>query len=161
MSLISVTRTYSQSPSEVYAALNDFAGIHRFHPLLESSPLVEGTPASGAGAERVCHLYDGGTIHERIVEAELDRHLKVDIVNTSMPMASGGGSFDLQPTASGGTELTLTMDFTMKMGLLGKALDRLVVGRKFQGNLETLLAALAEHLETGETISKGWKAKAA
>lgn len=39
--------------------------------------------------------------------------------------------------------------------------DRLVVGRKFKGNLELLLAALGEHLETGEDIARGWKAPAA
>lgn len=161
MSLISITRTYPQSPSVVFAALNDFAGVHRFHPLLESSPLVDGTPETGVGSERVCNLYDGNTLHERIVEAELNKSLTVEIVDTSMPMAKGGGRFDLTPTAAGGTELTMTMDFELKMGLLGKALDRLVVGRKFKGNLELLLAALGEHLKTGETIGRGWKAPAA
>lgn len=161
MSLISITHTYPQSPSEVFAALNDFAGIHRFHPLLESSPLVDGTPATGVGSERVCNLYDGNTLHERIVEAEQDKTLTVEIVDTSMPMAKGGGRFDLAPTADGGTELTMTMDFEMKMGLLGKALDRLVVARKFRGNLELLLAALGEHLATGATIGRGWTAPAA
>ncbi len=157
MSTIKVTHTYSQSPSTVFATLNDFAGIHRFHPLLESSPRVEGTPANGAGAERVCNLYDGNTLHERIVSAETDQWLVVEIVDTSMPMARGGGRFDLAPTASGGTELTMTMDFEMKMGLLGKALDKLVVARKFKANLELLLAALHEHLETGADIPRDWK----
>jgi len=161
MSLITITHTYPQSPSEVFAALNDFAGVHRFHPLLESSPLVDGTPASGPGSERVCQLYDGNTLHERIVEAELNKSLTVEIVDTSMPMAKGGGRFDLAPTAAGGTEVTMTMDFELKMGLLGKALDMLVVGRKFKGNLELLLAALGEHLDTGADIAKGWKAPAA
>jgi hypothetical protein len=78
-----------------------------------------------------------------------------------MPMAKGSGRFDLTPTAGGGTELTMTMDFELKMGVLGKALDWLVVGRKFKGNLELLLAALAVHLDTGETIGRGWKAHAA
>jgi hypothetical protein len=161
MSFIAVTRTYPQAPSEVFSALNDFAGIHRFHPLLESSPLVDGTPAEGPGSERVCKLYDGNTLHERLLDTETDKWLTVEIVDTSMPMAKGGGRFDLKPTAAGGTELTMTMDFELKMGLLGKALDRLVVGRKFRGNLEQLLAALGEHLETGAAIGRGWKAPAA
>lgn len=161
MSLITITQSYPQSPSEVFAALNDFAGIHRFHPLLESSPLVAGTPETGPGSERVCKLYDGNTLHERIVDAEPDKSLTIEIVDTSMPMAKGGGRFDLAPTAGGGTELTMTMDFELKLGLLGKALDRLIVGRKFKGNLELLLAALAEHLDTGQDIPRGWKRPAA
>jgi len=161
MSLIAVRRTYPQSPSTVFAALNDFAGIHRFHPLVEASPQVDGTPAEGPGSERVCTMYDGNTLHERMTGSELDRWMTVDIVDTSMPMAKGDGRFELAPTASGGTELTMTMDFELKMGLLGRALDKLVVGRKFQGNLELLLAALGEYLETGEAIGKGWTAPAA
>ncbi|MCP4806155.1 MAG: SRPBCC family protein [Proteobacteria bacterium] len=160
MSNIVVTRTYAQSPAVVFATLNDFAGIHRFHPLVEMSPLVEGMPATGAGSERVCHMYDGNTLHERLVEVEQDKSLVVDIVDTSMPMAKGAGRFDLAPTDDGGTELTMTMDFELKMGILGKALDALIVGRKFRGNLELLLAALDEHLATNESIPKGWKPSA-
>lgn len=88
MSELSISRNYSQSPSEVFAALNDFAGIHRFHPLLTRSPLVEGTPASGAGSERVCHLHDGNTLHERLVDAKPDEWLKIEVVDSSSAASS-------------------------------------------------------------------------
>lgn len=161
MSIITVTHAYSQSPSTIFAALNDFATIHRFHPLVDRSPLVEGTPERGVGSERVCHLFDGNTLHERLVEVEPDRSLSVEIVDTSMPMKKGDGRFELTSTPPGGTELTLTMDFELKMGLLGKVMDKLVVARKFKGNLKLLLAALEEHLDTGTPIPQGWKAPAA
>jgi len=161
MSTITISHTYPQAPSTVFAALNDFAGVHRFHPLLDSSPLVDGTPPTGAGSERVCNLYDGNVLHERLGEAVTDTSLTIEIVDSTMPMARGDGRFDLAPTAAGGTELTMTMDFELKMGLLGKALDKLVVARKFRGNLELLLAALGEYLVTGEPIARDWKAPAA
>ncbi|MFT5457943.1 MAG: hypothetical protein ACI9K2_004446 [Myxococcota bacterium] len=161
MSKITIAHTYAQSPSTVFAALNDFAGIYRFHPLLESSPLVDGTPETGAGSERVCHLHDGNTLHERLTGAELDSWLTVEIVDTSMPMASGGGRYDLAPTRTGGTELTMTMDFTLKMGLLGRVLDTLVVGRKLRANLELVLASLEQHLESGEDVPRAWASSAA
>ena len=41
---------------------------------------------------------------------------------------------------------------------MGKALDKLVVGRKMKGNLELLLAALGEHLDSGTEIYKRLKA---
>lgn len=160
MSVITITRSYSQSPSEVFAALNDFAGIHRFHPLLTSSPLVEGTPATGAGSERVCHLHDGNTIHERLVDAKPDEWLTVDVVDSSMPLAKMTGRFDLKPIPGGGTELTSTSDFDLKMGLLGKVLDKLVVGRKFRGGLELLLTSLGNYMDTGEDVPRAWKAPA-
>lgn len=158
MSKITITHTYPQSPSQVFAALNDFAGIYRYHPMLESSPLVDGTPATGAGSERVCHMYDGNTLHERITGVELDKWLTIEVVDSSMPLSSMTGRFDLTPTSTGGTEVTMTADFALKMGFLGKALDVLVMRRKFTGNLELLLAALGEHLNTGNVIGRGWKA---
>ncbi len=161
MSELSITRKYSQSPSEVFAALNDFAGIHRFHPLLTSSPLVEGTPASGAGSERVCHLHDGNTLHERLVDSKPDEWLKIEVVDSSMPVAKMAGRFDLKPTPEGGTEVTMTSDFDLKMGLLGKLLDKLVVGRKFRGNLELLLSSLGTYMDTGKDVPKAWKGAAA
>ena len=157
MSTITVTHSYPQAPSEVFAALNDFAGVHRYHPLLESSPLVEGTPAAGAGSERVCYLLDGNTLHERIVDAKTDESLTVEVVDTSMPVAKMIGKFDLTPVAEGGTELTMTADFELKMGILGKVLDKLVVARKFEGNLNLLLVSLGEYLRTGEPVARGFK----
>ena len=157
MSIISVSHNYHQSPSKVFAALDDFAGIQRFHPLLESSPLVEGTPETGVGAERVCHLYDGNTLHERVVGSEPNKWMSVEIVDTSMPLNKADGRFELKATEDGGTELTLTMDFEAKMGLLGKALDKLVMARKFKANLGLLLAALEQHLTTGADIPRDWQ----
>jgi len=157
MSIVNVTHNYAQSPAEVFAALNDFAGVYRYHPALKSSPLVDGTPATGAGSERVCHMHDGNTLHERIVEAEPNEWLKVEILDTSMPMSRGDGHFRLTPKESGGTEVTLTMDFELTMGVFGKVLDKLVMRRKFTGALKLMLAALEEHLTTGEDIPKGWK----
>ena len=157
MSSITISRTYPQSPATVFGALNDFAGIHQFHPLLTSSPLVDGTPSTGAGSERICYLHDGNTIHERLIDANPDESLTVEVVDTSMPVSKMVGKFTLVPAAEGGTELTMAADFEMKMGLLGKVLDKLVVARKFQGNLELLLASLGEYLQTGQPVARGFK----
>ena len=43
------------------------------------------------------------------------------------------------------------------LGLLGKALDKPVMGKVLNGNLALELAALGEHLSTGDEIAKGWK----
>jgi len=51
----------------------------------------------------------------------------------------------------------MTADFELKMGLLGKALDMLVMGRKFRASLVMLLAALGRYLDTGEETPRHWK----
>jgi hypothetical protein len=52
----------------------------------------------------------------------------------------------------------MTADCELKMGFLGKVLDKLVVARKFQGNLDLLLVSLGEYLQTGRPVARAFKA---
>jgi hypothetical protein len=51
----------------------------------------------------------------------------------------------------------MTFDYEMKYGIVGKAMDALMVRKSMEGSLTNLLAALDEHLTTGQPIGEGWK----
>jgi hypothetical protein len=55
----------------------------------------------------------------------------------------------------------MTMSYVVKFGLLGAAMDALMMKRMMTGSLNSLLAGLEEHLSTGKTIEKGWRPTAA
>lgn len=156
MSKLTVTRTLSHPPEHVWALLDEFGGVHRWSAGVESSPINAGTPERGVGAERTCQLYDGNHIQERVTQVIEGRRLALEVVETSMPLKSADGVFELVPTSGGGTELTMTFDYVVKFGLLGRAMDGLMLRRMMTGSLTRLLAALDEHLKTGELIGKGW-----
>jgi len=156
MSEITISRAVSHSVANVWAALDDFSGIHRWSAGVETSPTNPGTPSRGVGAERNCHLYDGNHIQERITQVIDQRRLAIEVFDTSMPLKSADAAFDIEPTSDGGTSLTMTFHYVVKFGLLGKAMDGLMIRRKMTASLNNLLAALDEHLRTGETIDKGW-----
>ncbi|MCO4746711.1 MAG: SRPBCC family protein [Proteobacteria bacterium] len=160
MPTIFVSRTVRATPAQVFAALNDFGGVHRYHPLVASSPLEEGSAAGGVGAARTCHFHDGNHVLERVVGAVEGEQLTVDIVDGSLPIRDARAIFDLTPEG-GGTRMELRMTYTPPFGVLGTVLNALVIKRKFTGNLDMLLAALDHHLQTGETIEKGWTPLAA
>lgn len=160
MPTVTVSRTLPFPRSEVFAKLNDFGGIHRFHPAIGSSPLAEGSPAGGEGAERTCHFYDGNHVEERVSRVVTDSELDVDIVGGSLPMKNASGKFRLTDTADGGTEVVMHMAYTPPFGVVGTVLNALVIERKFTGLLNLLLSALEHHMATGEEITKGWKAAA-
>jgi len=160
MSIVTVSRLIARPRDEVFAALADFGGIHRFHPLVERSPVNADTKETGLGAERTCHFYDGNHIQERVVEFQQDSVLGVDIYDGTMPLASAAARFVLSSEGDN-TRVEMTMDYTPKFGIVGQAMNALVMKRKFTGMVTLLLAALDEHLRTGEVIGPEWRPSAA
>ncbi len=158
MTTITLNRTINAPVETVWDALSDFGSVYRYSANVESSPVNEGTPSRGVGSERVCHLYDGNHIEERVTGSVDKEQLSIKIVGGSMPLKSADGVFDLLPTPSGGTQVTMTMTYVAKFGPLGWLMDKLMMKRAMTGSLNGLLAALDHHLITGETIEKGWKA---
>lgn len=156
MSVVNATREIKAPASKIWAALSDFGGIHLYNASVDRSPINEGTPPSGVGSERTCHLYDGNHIQERVVESVDEEKLAVEIFETSMPLKSALGVFTLVPTPSGGTRVTVSMTYVVKYGPIGKLMDVLMVKRMMGPSMSGLLAGLDHYVTTGNTISKGW-----
>lgn len=156
MSTLTVSRTLSHAPEAVWPILDDFGAIHRWSAAVESSPINAGTPDRGVGAERNCQLYDGNHIQERVTQVVEGRRLALEVFDSSMPLRSADAVFELAPALSGGTELSMTFTYVVKFGLLGKAMDGLMLRRMMTGSLNRLLAALDEHARTGNAIEQGW-----
>ncbi len=156
MSQVTVSHIVSSPISKVWAVLADFGGIHRFSAGIEASPINDGTPSTGVGAERNCQLYDGNNLQERITEFVENKRLGIEIFQTSMPLKAATAHFDLEP-AEGGCKVTMTMDYELKYGIVGKAMDAMMMKGMMSKNLGGLLHGLDEHLATGEPIPKGWK----
>ncbi len=161
MSNVTVSRTIPASPQAVWALLSDFGSIERWSAAIERSPINPGTPDRGVGAERHCHLYDGNHIQERVVEVVDLQRLGIEVIASSMPLASAHAVFVLTPTGDGGTEVTMTWDYVVKFGILGRAMDAMMLNRSMTGSLSRLLAGLEHHVVTGERVEKGWSPAAA
>ena len=157
MAVITVSRETARPLSQVWSTLSDFGGVHRFSAGVETSPINPGTPSSGVGSERTCHLYDGNHIQERVTESIEGQKLGIEIFDTSMPLETAQAAFTLSPTPTGGTTITMTTDYVVKFGPLGKLMDALMMKKMMTANLNGLLAGLDHHLVTGETVGKGWR----
>lgn len=161
MTVITVEQFVPRPRDEVFALLDDFGSIYRFNPVVETSPVPDGAKATGLGAERTCHFYDGNHIKERVTEHVPGERLVVDIYQGSMPLRHAIATFTLAD-APNGTLVTMQMDYALKGGVLGKVMDAVMVRRQFAANLAGLLAGLDAHMQTGDEVGKDYfKARAA
>ena len=156
MSIVTASREIAVPVSKVWATLSDFGGIHRYNASVESSPINEGTPSSGTGAERTCRLYDGNHIQERVVESVNEEKLTIEIFETSLPIKNSHGTFTLTSLPAGGTRIAVSMHYVVKYGPIGMLMDFVMMKRMLGGGMSGLLAGLDHHISTGETIEKGW-----
>ena len=77
---VHVDRVIDQPADAVWAILDDFGSVFRYHPLVKQSGTTNGI-ASGLGAGRVCHFDDGSSIREEITAYEPGREYEFEIVS--------------------------------------------------------------------------------
>ncbi len=160
MSSITITRTVEAPLNQVWSILADFGGVYRFHPYVESSPLIAGQ-ASGLGATRQCNFYDGNQVVEKVVGFEAERSMKIDIIEGSMPLACAQAVLEVEALDASRTRVTATMNYEPKYGPLGWLMDRMMMRRMFKRLFGDVLAGLETHANTGALIGEGGRVQAA
>lgn len=128
--------------SQVWESWDDFANIDRFNPNLNRSFLIEDNSETGLGATRQCDLNDGKNyIQGRIIEYIPEQRISVGIYNGTLPLKSAKADIEMRSVAQNRTELTFTMHFVPKMGLLGRLMVpmmkpqfRKLLGKMVDGN---------------------------
>ena len=152
MAKVSVTRTVDAPLDKLWASWDDFGAIYRFNPNLKGSFILDGSAKTGLGAERQCDLSDGKNyIQERIVEYAPHRRLVIDVYNGTLPLKSAVASFDLKSLGPDRSEVTMTMEFKPKFGLLGKLMVPMMKPQ-FRKLLGKLLDGNKAFVERGEEV---------
>ena len=142
-------------PQEVWDILADFGGIYKYNPSVSQS--YSTSPAnSGLGATRHCDLRPTGTVEERIIAWNEGHDYKVDIFEGKgvPPFRSSIAHLVVEPDRRG-TKASMRLDYSLKYGVLGKLMDKLVVKSQFSKAIPGILAGLKHYSETGEPVEKG------
>lgn len=132
------------SAERILEVLADSVQVSRWLP----QPVGAGTP--GPDAEEIAsprhYHYDlFSTLKERATEWEAGRNYAYEIENFG-PIKSAYVSFYATRVADG-TLLTQTVNFQMKYGPMGAALDRLIFRPEFQRQMEANLQSLKNYVE--------------
>ena len=139
------------APKEkVWEVLADFSGVANWAPTIkESTSTTEAN--GGVNAERSCDHEKMGTIHERIVAWDEGNSLSYDVIKgLPFPMKSLNNIWAVSSLGEGAL-VTLTMEFQMKMGLLG-FMPALMARVPMRKEMKVSLAGLKQYVETGEVV---------
>jgi len=151
---VHVDRVIDQPADAVWAKLDDFGGVYRYHPLVVTSPLANGI-GSGLGAQRVCHFDDGNSIREEITAYEPGRELEIEIVDPGkFPLKRAVARLSVEPLGENRSRVDFEMNFQPKFGPLGWFLGKTVMVGQFRKILGSVLEGLETHLQTGEIVSR-------
>ncbi len=154
MASVTVTRVINAPLEKVWASWDDYANIDKFNPNLNRSFLIDNNGETGLGATRQCDLNDGKNfIQERIIGYTPLKKIKIDIYNGTMPLKRAEADIDLKPLGPNKTELNFTMDFTPKMGLLGRLMVPMMKPQ-FRKLLGKLVDGNKAYLENGVVIAR-------
>jgi carbon monoxide dehydrogenase subunit G len=138
----------------VWEVLDDFGGVWKYNPGVESARIVSG-PETGEDACRECVFYDGGRIEETILDYDPGTAYTVAFTDVgSYPLVSNRVDITVDELDETHSEVTITARFTPKYGPLGWLLGRVVMEHRFEKRFDAVLEGLAAHLRTGETVGE-------
>ena len=132
-------------PEKVWALLADLEAVQRYNPGVRAAT-IEGGQRTGVGATRACTLVPKGRVVERVTHWEERRALGLEVAASDWPIHFMRWVTRLE-AQGGATRITQDLEYKVKFGPLGWALDHLVMKRKLTSSIDQVLARLVEHAE--------------
>ncbi len=139
------------SKDEVWAALANLGGIQNFHPGVSKSYYIT-DQKEGLGAARVCELLPMGKVEEHVIDWKHGEEMTLDVVplEKAPPLRDATGRLQLTEEDDGSVRVTMTVEYGLKFGPLGRVMDILLVRPQFEKVVPRVLRGLKRHLETGQ-----------
>jgi len=149
MTIIEKEGIINRPKDEVWDILADYGNIHRFNPSLKSSHCTSDI-ANGLGATRQCELKPIGVIQERIIRWVEGRSYTVEIYEGEKvpPFQECTATLSVEEENSHQTRVRFVIQYDLKYGFLGKAMDNIMVRSQFTTAADKLLAGLKSYAET-------------
>ena len=131
-----------QAPVEqVWDVLADIGSIDRWNPGVVESHVTTDQP-TGLEAGRYCNLGGNNYLNETVVAWEVGRRLTMRITDTNLPLQA-----DIRFTLL----VTVSPEYTVNYGPLGRLLDRVYVRSNYEQGMKALLVGLKKYVENKES----------
>ena len=133
---------------KVWETLADIGTIYKWNPgVIDSYTTSEGE--IGLGSTRYCDLGGKNFLDEQVVTFSQNEAITMRITGTNMPFETADIRFTLKEQNKG-THVTVSPEYKLKYGLVGRMLDKAFVARTYEKGMGNLLAGLKEFIEKEE-----------
>ena len=137
---------------KVWGVLADIGSIYKWNPgVVTSHTTVD--QSQGDGTTRHCALDDKNFLEERTFDWREGESFKIDVFESTLPLKSNIVTFQVTPDGDG-TRATVTADYVLKFGPIGKLMDVLFAKRQAQQGFDDMMVGLKYHVETGELVGE-------
>jgi len=138
---------------KVWDIVSDLGSIYRFYPGVRKSYYTTDL-TEGVGAARICELQPVGKILETIKhwKNESGFLLQIDPIEKAPPVKNFTGNFQLRRLDERRTEVSLTINYDMKLGAIGRLLNKLIIRSKMEEGIVGLLEGLKVYSEKGVEV---------
>ncbi len=137
--------TISASKEAVWKVLADIGAIHEWNPGVSDSRATT-LGEIGLGSGRRCELGRKNYLDEKVVEWDPGEALTMRIVGTNMPFKTADIRFTLNERDDT-TVVTVTPNYELKLGIIGRMFDVLLVRRVYRKGMIKLLEGLKIQVE--------------
>ena len=138
----------SATQEEVWSVLSNYGDIYKFSPGVKKS-YITSDKNQGIGATRICELLPIGKVSETIKEWD-ENHgflLKVDPIEKLPPVEKFTTHFGIEKLSVNTSRVSVTVNYSMKLGVTGKILNKILIQPKLEKSIEDLLRGLKVYLE--------------
>lgn len=158
MNSIKVQTEINAPIEEVWQVLSDFGGVHKWAPSVTNSYSISENN-SGPDAARHCDVAGFGSLQEYVTEWDEGAGFTFRVTGVG-PISEANSKWSAE-AKDGKTIVTTTIDYATKFGLLGSALNVLMLRRKLRQGIKQTHAGLQHHILSGEPVGVDSRAPAA
>ncbi len=144
----------SASKQEVWNVIADLGGVYKFNPNVSKSYYTS-EKDGGIGASRICELRPAGKVEEVAVKWDEGTGftLRIDPLEKAPPLKNFIVSIDITQQTTDSVLVNFDGEYSMKLGVIGKILDSVVVKSQMEKAFQDILDGLKVHIETGAEIT--------
>jgi ribosome-associated toxin RatA of RatAB toxin-antitoxin module len=136
-----------QAPIEkIWDALAVIDKLEEFDPTVQKAVALS-SAKSGLDAKRKVHMKDGKNwFEEKVTEFKPNEALCYQLTDCSFPITGLSHSYSFEKNGSG-VKVKQLMKYTVKFGLLGRLLDRLMIRKQTDAGIKKFFEGLKEYVE--------------
>ena len=129
------------TPDKVWSILSDLELLEKYDPTVKKSTLISDGKI-GIGAKRKVDMLDGKNwFEEKITVFKPNEALTYELTACSFPIHQLHHSYSFEKTDTQ-TKVKQVMEYTVKFGMFGKLLNRLMIRRQSDKGIKKFLAGL-------------------